>query len=97
MFDKDVIQPSKSPWASSIVLVKKKDGTQSFCIDCRCLNDVTIKDAFSLPRIDESLAQLIGISGCLDKNSGYWQVDMDDSDRENTAFNSLKGSYEFKN
>ena len=98
MLDKDVIQPSKNPWASSIVLVKKKDGTQRFCVDYRRLNDVTVKDAYPLPRIDESLDQLIGNQwfSCLDTNSGYWQVEMADSDREKTAFNSRRGLYEFK-
>ena len=98
MLDKDVIQPSKSPWASSIVLVKKKNGTQRFCVDYRRLNDVNIKDAYPLPRIDESLDQLAGNQwfSCLDMNSGYWQVDVDDPDREKTASNSRKGLYEFE-
>ena len=92
MLDKDVIQPSKSPSASSIILVKKKDGTQRFCIDYRHLNDVTIKDAYPLPRIDESLDQLAGNQwfSCLDMNSGYWQVDVDDPDREKNSVQQPK-------
>ena len=60
MLQKDVIQPSSSPWSSGIVMVQKKDGTKRFCIDYRKLNDVTKKDAYLLPRIDDSLAQLAG-------------------------------------
>ena len=98
MLEKDVIQPSSSPWASGIVMVQKKDGTKRFCVDYRRLNDVTIKDAYPLPRIDDSLAQLSGAEwfSCLDLNSGYWQVEVDASDREKTAFSSKQGLFEFK-
>ena len=98
MLQKDVIQPSSSPWSSGIVMVQKKDGTKRFCIDYRKLNDVTKKDAYPLPRIDDSLAQLAGAKwfSCLDLNSGYWQVEVDEVDREKTAFMSRRGLFEFK-
>ena len=83
MLRKDVIQPSTSPWASGIVMVTKKDGSKRFCVDYRKLNDVTTKDAYPLPRIDDSLDQLSGAEwfSCLDLNSGYWQVEVEESDR----------------
>ena len=78
-------------------MVKKKDGSNRFCVDYRKLNDITIKDAYPLPRIDESLDQLAGSKwfSCLDLNAGYWQVETDPKDREKTAFTSRKGLYEF--
>ena len=74
------IRKSVSPWASPVVLVWKKDGSLRFCIDLRKLNSQTIKDAYSLLRIEESLDCLNGaiIFTSLDLKAGYWQVEMED-------------------
>jgi hypothetical protein len=60
MLNQGIIEPSRSPWASNIVLVIKKDGRPRFCVDYRMLNDVTKKDAYPLPRVDECLDALAG-------------------------------------
>ena len=82
------IRKSVIPWASSVVLVRKKDGSLGFCIDLRKLNSRTIKDAYSLPRIEESLDCLNGavISTSLDLKAGYWKVEMDEDSIPLTAF-----------
>ena len=58
LLEYDMIEPSKSPWACGVVMAKKKRGQLRFCCDFRYLNAVTIKDAYPIPRIDESLSKL---------------------------------------
>jgi hypothetical protein len=74
MLDKGIIRPSRSPWASLIVLVKKKNGSIRFCIEYRKLNAITIRDAYALPRIDDSIAALSGneFFSNLDFKAVYW-------------------------
>ena len=77
-----------SPWASTVVLVRKKDGSPRFCIDLRKLNSWTIKGTYSLPHIDKTLDSLQGSQwfSSLDLKSGYWQVEMDEESKPLTAF-----------
>ena len=91
------IRESHSPWASPIVLVKKKDGTMRFCIDYRRLNDATVKDAYPLPRIEDALDHLTGSRyySTLDLASAYWQVAMDAASIDKTAFATHIGLYEW--
>ena len=88
MLDVGAIRPSNSPWASAVLLVQKKDGKLLFCIDLQKLNAQTIKDAYSLPRIDETLDCLNGAEwfSSLDLKSGYWQVEMEEDSKTFTAF-----------
>ena len=98
MLDQGIVTPSASPWASPIVLVLKKDGTLRFCIDFRKLNGVTKKDAYPLPRIDDSIDTLSGSQyfTTLDLASGYWQLGLTDRAMEKTAFTTGTGLYQFK-
>ena len=94
---KGVIQESSSSYASPIVLVRKPDGSLRLCVDYRRLNSKTRRDAFPLPRIDESLDALSGAAffSTIDLASGYHQVVMHEKDRHKTAFTTPFGLYEY--
>nr|VZI45708.1 unnamed protein product [Spirometra erinaceieuropaei] len=98
MLTTGIIRPSKSPWASPVTLVPKKDGKLLFCIDYRRLNAVTTRDSFPLPRIDVTLEALAGAQwfSTLDLKSGYWQVEEEPKDRPKTAFILPQGLFEFE-
>jgi transposase InsO family protein len=93
-----LIEPSNSPWVSNVVMVTKKDGSPRFCIDYRRLNDLTIKDAYPLPRIESCLDAMAGAKffSTFDLRSGYHQVMMDPRDADKTSFVTRTGTYKFK-
>ena len=93
----NIIRPSNSLLASPIVVVDKKDGSKRFCVDYRELNKRTTLSSWPLPVIDDLLASLgkAKYFTCLDLKSGYWQVAVDEKDKEKTAFTSHRGIYEY--
>ena len=98
MLDNGIVEPSEGPWSSPIVLAKKKDGTLRFCVDYRKVNTITKRDAYPLPRIDDTLGTLGGSKffTTMDLASGYWQVEMAPEDRPKTAFSTPEGLYQFR-
>ena len=92
-----VVVPSTSSWASPVALVRKKDGSVRFCVEYRRLNEVTVKDAYPLPRIDMVLDCLSSarLFSTVDLQSGYWQLEMHPKDRHKTAFITKYGLFEY--
>ena len=88
MLESGTIRPSQSAWCNAMVLVLKKNGGLCFCIDFHCLNACTIKDSYPLPRIQEVLESLVGAGhfSCLDLKSGFWQIKMEETSKQYTAF-----------
>ena len=88
MAERDLIEPSTSPWSSPAIMVPKKNGGIRFCIDYRRLNEVTIPDSMPLPRCDDSLDALGGSKwfSTLDLRSGFHQLGLDKESRPYTAF-----------
>jgi acetoacetate decarboxylase len=76
LLEKGFIRPSSSPWRALVICVPKKDGTRRLCVDYHALNDVTVKNKYSLPRIDDLFDQLCGacVFSKVDLRSGYHQL-----------------------
>jgi transposase InsO family protein len=94
----DVIEPSQSPWSSALVAAKKKNGKTRWCVDYRRLNDITTKDAYPLPHIEDNLSRLAGdrIFSTIDGSGAFHVVDLDKEARPKTAFSTPWGLYQFK-
>jgi len=98
LIEKKLIEPSCSEWSSPVVLVPKKNGKWRMCVDYRKVNDMTIKDSYALPYIDEIFDSLHGsiIFSTIDLYSGYHQILMDEESIEVTSFTTRFGNYQFK-
>ena len=97
LLSKGFIRPSTSPWGAPVLFVKKKDGSLRLCIDYRQLNRATIRNQYSLPRIDELFEKLHGsrVYSKIDLRSGYHQLRVLENDVSKTAFRTRYGHYEF--
>ena len=95
--DKGFIRPSISPWGVLVLFVRKKDGLLWLCIDYRMLNQITMKNKYPLPRIDDLFDQLQSASvfSKMDLRSGYHQLRIQDSDIQKTTFQTWYRHYEF--
>ncbi|KAK9134121.1 hypothetical protein Scep_013649 [Stephania cephalantha] len=94
---KEFIYPSTSPWGAPVMFVKKKDSSLRMCIDYRKLNQVTGRNRYPLPRIDDLFDQLVGarVFSKIDLRSGYHQLRIRDEDIPKTAFSTRYGLFEF--
>jgi len=98
MLDKGVIEPSFSPWSAAVVLIKRKNGTPRFCLDYRCLNAVTKKNVYPMPRADDLLHRFEGAQyfSSMDVRNGFWHIPIHPDDKEKTGFITPEGLFQFK-
>jgi hypothetical protein len=95
--EKGFIHPSSSPQGAPVIFVEKKDGTQRMCVDYRLLNEVTIKNKYPLPHIEDLFDQMRGanVFSKIDLHSGYHQMKIRWSDIPKTAFTTRYGLYDY--
>ncbi len=98
MLQLGIIEPSRSPWASPIVMVPKLDNTLRFCNDFRKLYEVSAFNGYPMPWVDELLDRLgkARYISTLDLTKGYWQVPLSQSSREKTAFSTPNGHWQYR-
>nr|BAH80065.1 putative retrotransposon protein [Oryza sativa Indica Group] len=96
LLQKGYIRPSTSPWGAPVIFVEKKDHTQRMCVDYRALNEVTIKNKYPLPRIDDLFDQLEGatVFSKIDLRSGYHQLRIREENIPKTTFTTRYGLFE---
>jgi len=95
--DLGVIEPSSAEWAFPVVFVPKPDGKMRFCVDYSRLNEVTVRDVYPSPRMDDCIDFLgyAKVFSTLDCNSGYWQIPVADEVRDKTTFVCHEGAYRY--
>jgi hypothetical protein len=97
LLEKGFIRPNSSPWGALALFVNKKDGSRRMCVDYRSLNELTIKNKYTLPRIEDLFDQMRGdkVFSKIDLRSGYHQLKIRIEDIPKTAFTTRYGLYEF--
>jgi len=97
LLEKSIIRPSTSAWSTNIVLVRKSNGKHRVCIDFRALNNITKRNAYTIPRVDDLLDTMKGAKffSVLDQSNAYYAIPVAENDKEKTAFNSSIGLFEF--
>jgi len=99
LLEKGCIEPSRSPYSSPIVMVRKKTGQWRLCVDFRQINARSVKDAYPMPMINYILYQLREEKyiSSLDLKDGYWQIPLEEGSRQDTAFTVPgKGLFQWK-
>jgi hypothetical protein len=97
MLEHGIIELSKGPWASPVVLIKKKNSNYRFCVDFRRLNKATKPDTYPIPIMEDTAESLHGsrLFTTLDLASGYWQVQLNEASKEKTALTCAAGLFQF--